>query len=102
MQRLTRYLRKLFFMLAFGLLLGLSIKNASDVTIHGFFESEWHLPMAVLMLLMFAAGVLFGISALLFKVFRLQRELAKLRKLAPRVSPSTRLLSRSGDTSDSF
>lgn len=84
------------------LLLGFAIKNDGLVTVHAFFDTEWHLPLVLLMVTMLVAGVLIGASALFSTVFMLRREVARLRKLAPIVSPSTRLRPRSGDASDSF
>ncbi|GAB2890067.1 hypothetical protein GCM10027046_18290 [Uliginosibacterium flavum] len=84
------------------LLLGFAIKNDGVVTVHAFFDAEWRVPLVLLMATILVAGVLIGASALVGTVFMLRREVARLRKVAPMVSPSTRLRPRSDDASDSF
>ncbi|MBS1209181.1 MAG: hypothetical protein H6R19_1579 [Proteobacteria bacterium] len=98
MRILTWLLRAALFIL----LLGFAIKNDGVVTVHAFFDTEWRMPLVVVMLTMLVAGVLLGATAIAGTVFVLRREVARLRKLAPMVSPSTRLRSRSSDTPDSF
>ena len=98
MRILTWLLRAVLFIL----LLGFAIKNDGVVTVHAFFDTAWRMPLVVVMLAMLVAGVLLGATAIVGTVFMLRREVSRLRKLAPLVSPSTRLRDRSDDTPDSF
>ncbi len=101
MQILIRLLRAAFLIFAFCVLFGFAIKNDGLVTVHAFFDADWQVPLVVVMLLMFVAGVLLGVTAIAGTAFMLRREVSRLRKLAPVVSPSTRLRGRSGDPQDS-
>lgn len=86
----------------FLLLLGFAIKNDGVVTVQAYFDTSWQLPLVVVMLGMLVAGVLLGATAIAGTVFVLRREVARLRKLAPAVPPSTRLRVRPDDAADSF
>lgn len=86
----------------FILLLGFAIKNDGVVTVRAFFDTEWQIPLVVVMLGMLAAGVVLGATAIAGTVFMLRREVSRLRKLAPAVPPSTRLRVRVDDAADSF
>lgn len=94
MKILTLLLRALVFLL----LLGFAIKNDGMVTVKAFFDVAWQLPLVVVILLMFAAGLLAGVAAMAASSMALRRELEHLRRSLP--IPSTRLPARSDDAAD--
>lgn len=61
MRLLSWFLRLVFFLLLFGL----ALNNLEPVTLHLLFGAEWHAPMIVLLLAMFALGVILGVLAML-------------------------------------
>ncbi|TAK43434.1 MAG: LapA family protein [Betaproteobacteria bacterium] len=65
---------------AFLLLLAFAAKNADPVTLRLFFDLSWQLPLVALLLAFFAAGVLFGLAAMLGPLLRQRRELGRLRR----------------------
>ena len=50
-------------LLLFFLLFGFAIKNDQLVTLNSFFGSQWQLPLVFVILLTFAAGARFGVTA---------------------------------------
>ncbi len=68
---------------AFLLLLAFAAKNADPVTLRLFFDLTWELPLVALLLAFFAAGVLFGLAAMLGALLRQRRELGRLRREGP-------------------
>ena len=68
---------------AFLLLLAFAAKNADPVTLRFFFDLAWQLPLVALLVAFFAAGVLFGLAAVLGTVLRQRREIGRLRREAP-------------------
>jgi len=98
MRILTWFLRVVLFLL----LLAFAIKNEGMVTVHAFLGADWQMPLVVVMLVMLAAGVLLGATAVVGSVFMLRREVARLRKLVPAVSPSTRMRVRPDDAADNL
>ena len=67
-------------LLLFFLLFGFAIKNDQLVTLNSFFGSQWQLPLVFVILLTFAAGALFGVTATLASLVRQRREIARLRR----------------------
>jgi uncharacterized integral membrane protein len=68
---------------AFLLLLAFAAKNADPVTLRFFFELTWELPLVALLVAFFAAGVLFGLAAVLGTVLRQRREIGRLKRENP-------------------
>lgn len=64
--------------LLFLLLLALAIKNSGAVTLRFFFDLQWTVPLSVVLLGVFAAGAVLGLSA----------RLASWRLLRQRVAPA--------------
>jgi len=85
---------------AFLVLLALAVKNDGMVTVRAFFDTSWQLPLLLVMLLMFAAGLLAGILTMLLKTETLRRENHRLRKLLPAKPPSTPVSISTEDTTD--
>jgi uncharacterized integral membrane protein len=68
----------------FILLLGLAIKNSSDVELRFFFDAAWQAPLSVVILVAMVVGVVFGLLALLPALIRQRREIGRLRRQAAR------------------
>ncbi|HSD38344.1 MAG TPA: LapA family protein [Rhodocyclaceae bacterium] len=66
---------------AFVLLLGFAIKNDALVTVNFFLGTHWQLPLVLVLLLMFAAGAVVGVTAVLSTLVSQRREIGRLRKL---------------------
>ena len=64
----------------FLLLLGFAVKNMDGVTVRYFLGLEWQAPLAFVLLIMFAAGILAGILTGLGKIAAQRRELLALRR----------------------
>jgi uncharacterized integral membrane protein len=64
----------------FVILLGLAIKNSSDVELRFFFDASWQAPLALVVLVAFGCGTLLGALVLLPGVVRQRRAIGKLRK----------------------
>jgi uncharacterized integral membrane protein len=78
--------------LLFVLLLGLAIKNSGEVGLRFFFDAQWQAPLSLVILSVFAVGVVAGLIAMLPTWARQRRQLAKLRASQPAItSPSSRL-----------
>jgi lipopolysaccharide assembly protein A len=56
-----------------------AIKNAHPVTLHGFFDYQWNAPLVLVLLAFFAGGVTLGLLASMASVFRLKREISKMK-----------------------
>ena len=74
-----RYLIWLLRLVLFFLLLGLGIKNNQTVTLHYFFQLQWHTSLVMLLLLFFMLGVAVTAFALIVNVLQQRREIARLQ-----------------------
>lgn len=63
----------------FVVLLGLAIKNSSDVELRFFFDTHWRAPLSLVVLASLAAGVLLGFLAFLPQWIALRRQIRGLR-----------------------
>jgi uncharacterized integral membrane protein len=70
---------RIFAAILFILFFGFALKNAHEVTLRFFLNSEWHTPLALLLLAFFAGGAVLGVLALTPTIFRKRRELNKCR-----------------------
>jgi uncharacterized integral membrane protein len=68
-------------LLAFIVLLGFAIRNDAPVTVNFFLNMHWQAPLVLVMLLMFAAGTVIGVTAMLSTLVSQRREIGRLRKL---------------------
>ncbi|WP_417067665.1 LapA family protein [Niveibacterium terrae] len=66
--------------LVFFVLLGFALKNDALVSLRFFFETEWRVPLIVVVLAAFAAGVLLGVTAAVMTLLTQRREIARLRE----------------------
>ncbi len=73
--------------LLFIILLGLAIKNGSDVELRFYFDASWRAPLSVIVLLAMTAGGVFGLLAMLPQLVRQRREIAQLRRQAADPAP---------------
>jgi len=64
----------------FVILLGLAIKNGSDIELRFFFDASWQAPLSLVLLATLAIGVVLGLLALLPQVIRLRRSVGQLRR----------------------
>jgi uncharacterized integral membrane protein len=64
----------------FFLLLGLAIKNSSDVELRFFFDASWQAPLSLVLLIALAIGVVFGLLALLPQLIRQRRSIGRLQR----------------------
>ncbi|HMV53120.1 MAG TPA: LapA family protein [Rhodocyclaceae bacterium] len=83
----------------FLLLLAFLSRNSGPVEVRLFLDSSWQLPLAMLMLLFFAVGVLLGASATMATGLRQRREVVKLKARLRQIEDdgaSFRETSRSG------
>lgn len=77
-----RYLALLFKIVLFIFLLGFAVKNSDVVTLRYFFGYEWQSPLALVILVSFAIGLLIGLLACTWRLLRSHRELRQLRRLS--------------------
>lgn len=70
---------RIFSAILFVLFFGFALKNAHEVTLRFFLNSELQTPLALLLLGFFAAGAILGVLAMTPTVFRKRRELNKYR-----------------------
>ncbi len=75
-----RYLALFFKIILFVLLLGFAVKNSDDVTLRYFLGYEWRSPLALVILVSFAVGLLVGLLACSWRLLRNHRELRQLRR----------------------
>ena len=75
-----RYLSFITGSLLFILLLGFFLKNKQMVTIAYYLGLSWQMPLAVLILLSFTAGVLLALMASLVIIVKQRRALIALNK----------------------
>lgn len=73
----------------FLLLLAFLSRNSGTVGVQFFFESLWNVPLSLLMLVFFVAGVLLGVTATTATMLRQRRELGRLRALVEKAERAT-------------
>jgi uncharacterized integral membrane protein len=67
-------------LVVFLLLLGFAVKNIDNVTVRYFLGLEWQAPLAFILLVFFAVGIVAGILTSLGVVMRQRREMQALRR----------------------
>jgi len=75
-----RTLALLLKIVLFALLLGFAVKNSEVVTLRYFLGYEWQSPLALVILVSFAVGLLIGLLACSWRLLRSHRELRQLRR----------------------
>ena len=76
-----RYLALIIKLILFVFLLGFAVKNSEVVTLRYFLGYEWHTSLALVILASFAVGLLVGLLACSWRLWRSHRELRQLRRL---------------------
>jgi uncharacterized integral membrane protein len=84
MMRALLWATRLFIFL---FLLGFALKNTEPVSISFFFDTQWQAPMIIVVLAFFAGGVLLGVLSLLGVIYRMRRDLGRLRRELPATRP---------------
>lgn len=64
----------------FIILLGLAIKNSSDVELRFFFDASWQTPLSLALFGALAVGVVLGLLALLPQLIRQRRNISALKR----------------------
>lgn len=67
-------------LILFLLLLGFAALNSDSVTLRYFLGLEWQAPLSLVILIVFAVGLLTGLLACTSRLLRSQRELRELRR----------------------
>ncbi|MBI3067364.1 MAG: LapA family protein [Betaproteobacteria bacterium] len=64
----------------FMLVLSFAVKNTDPVTVRYYLGVEWQAPLIFVLLVLFCGGVVVGILASLFFMFRQRREIVALKR----------------------
>jgi uncharacterized integral membrane protein len=86
MRILSWFLRLVVFLLLFGL----ALNNLEPVTLHLLFGTQWHTPMIVLLLTVFALGAVLGVLALLPSWMRHRRRAGRRADKEPAAAMTSR------------
>ena len=88
MQRLTWLLKLLLQAACFFVLFAFALNNQHDVSVHFFFGTHWRGPLVLLVLAVFAGGMLLGALGLLPRWWRERRALGAATSQADVTSAS--------------
>ncbi|AZN36158.1 LapA family protein [Iodobacter ciconiae] len=75
-----RYLFWFIKFFLFVIMFGFAMHNAEPVTLKFFLGYFWQAPLALLLLVFFVIGAVFGLLAAFSKIIRLRREIVGLKK----------------------
>lgn len=64
----------------FVALFGLAVKNSNPVDLRFYLDRVWQVPLSLVVLAAFAAGVAVGLTAVLSTLIRQRREIGRLRR----------------------
>lgn len=78
-------MRVIVWFLVFVLALSFAVKNTDSVVVRYYLGMEWSAPLVIVLLVAFCIGVVAGVAANLPYVFRLRRELGRLKREQPAV-----------------
>ena len=92
-----RYLIGLFWAFVFFALFAFALNNQQLATVRWFFGVEWHAPMVIVVLVVFAAGCALGVLAMVPSWWRHRREVLRLSP-APAAPPPTASRSDGGNS----
>jgi uncharacterized integral membrane protein len=65
MSKLLRWLRAMLWAVVFLALLGFALNNQQDATVHLLFGRQWRAPMVLIVLAVFALGMVAGVLGML-------------------------------------
>ena len=72
--------KTLFKAAIFFTLFAFALNNQADVTVHFFFGYQWTAPLVLLVLIVFSAGLLFGVLGMVPRWWRQRRVAAQARQ----------------------
>jgi lipopolysaccharide assembly protein A len=75
-----RYFYWLIKFILFVIMFGFAMHNAEPVVLKFFLGYFWQAPLALLLLVFFVVGAVFGLLAAFSKIIRLRREVVSLKK----------------------
>jgi len=73
-------MRFILWFLVFVLALSFAVKNTGNVAVRYYLGMEWNAPLVIVLLVVFCAGVAAGVTANLPYIFRLRREMGRLKR----------------------
>jgi lipopolysaccharide assembly protein A len=76
-------MRFVLWILVFVLALSFAVKNTDSVVVRYYLGIEWSAPLVIVLLAVFCAGVAAGVAANLPYVFRLRRDVSRLKRAQP-------------------
>ena len=82
MRLVVWFLRALVLLLLFAF----ALNNRHEATVHGFFGTEWHAPLVIVILVAFAGGCALGVLAMMPTWWRRQR-IAERKAASQAVDP---------------
>jgi uncharacterized integral membrane protein len=85
--------------LIFFTLFAFALNNQQQANVRWFFGVEWHAPMVIVVLVVFAAGCALGVLAMVPSWWRHRRE---ARRLAPPAAPAAPASTQSQPTPSEF
>jgi lipopolysaccharide assembly protein A len=94
-----RILVWLFRALIFFTLFAFALNNQQQANVRWFFGVEWHAPMVIVVLVVFAAGCALGVLAMVPSWWRHRREALRL---SPEAAPAPAAASRTESTISEF
>ena len=71
----------------FFTLFAFALNNQADATVHFFFGYQWTAPMVLVILAVFAAGLMIGVLGMVPRWWRQRRNAAKARAVANALPP---------------
>jgi len=69
-----------------------AVKNAQQIEINGLPGQVWQAPLVFVLLVVFIAGVVIGLTAWIPTVVRQRREIGRLRRAAAQPAPGTAIV----------
>lgn len=84
---MLKIIRFLFLLLVFVFSLAFTVLNTNSVQVNYHFGS-WELPLALVIGITLVTGALLGVMASIGLVFKLKRQIAKLRREVERTTPN--------------
>lgn len=82
----------------FFTLFAFALNNQSDVTVHFFFGYQWTAPLVMVVLITFAAGLLFGVLGMVPRWWRQRRAASQARQAAQAATSATSTATATTDT----
>ena len=71
-----------------------AVKNAQQIDVNGLPGQVWQAPLVFVLLVVFIAGVVIGLTAWIPTVVRQRREIGRLRRAAAQAAPGTAVVAQ--------